>query len=198
MTTASLIVVKQITFACAPPALSDSMGNTYTSLTAYSNGTDRIRLSYFIPTSTSQLSSSMTWTLAAPGAGCYNSILIAGYVGTQATTAFRSGTDTGNGGGSNLSVTPVAANDLVLTAEASDSATAPTITAGFTIIDQMTTTANGATGADAWQIAPNTSAISFKWAGVTVFAQAGAAFEVGPAPGGSTVVASPIVTVLNQ
>jgi hypothetical protein len=194
-TGASLLIACPMVFGAVPGAVSDSKGNTWTPLTAYTAGQLNVQMWYAIPSSTSKIGTGHTFTTAAAGGSTWSSMGMMAFVGSQATTAYRSGSDTGNDTTHNLSLTPGAVNDLLVSCLSNDTTTASSINSGFTLVDMTTTSSNGETGATAWLAAASTSAVTFVWSPAIPGEQAGAAFEVGPAPtgggGGAVKIPSP-------
>jgi hypothetical protein len=175
----SLLVVCGLEYGGTLSAPTDNKSNTWNALTNYSSGSFNVRMFYAIPSNASQVGPNHTITFGAGGGGTWVSATFAAFVGTAASTALRGSSDVGNNGASNLSITPSAANDLLVSCVSDNSTNSKTIS-GWTVMGSVTSTA-GETGAHAYMVAPNTSSISWLWSAGGNFAQNGAAFSVGAA-----------------
>lgn len=163
--------------------ITDSKSNTWTNLTPQVQaGNYSIQAAYAIPSSSSQVGTSHTFTLASSGTGSFNTLSVVAAVGTAGATTYRTGTYTTDILGNDISVTPTAIHDLLLSCISDDISTAKTINGGFTVLQSTTTTANGETGGIAWLDPGSTSAQTWKWTTNQAMTQIGVAFGVGPTP----------------
>lgn len=168
--------------------ITDSKGNTWINLGQFQAGNFAIGAAYAIPPDSSKIGTGHTFTLSSSGMGAYNSLTVVAAVGTAGATSVRTGTYAGNILGGDLTVTPTAIHDLLLSCISDDISTAKTINGGFTVLQSTTTTGNGETGGIAWLDPGSASAQVWKWTTNQSMSQIGIAFEVGPAPLGLSTV----------
>lgn len=167
-TGANLLVVAYSHVAGATPTLSDSKGNTWSSVAVSVGGADwDLRLYYSVPSS---VGSGHTFTVAAGGAEVQASVSVQAWAGA-ATTPLDQTNNNYAGTGSDTSVqpgsvTPSEANELVVTAlenrfDSSDSSRS--INSGFTISGQSGNHDNSASLALAYLVQTSAAAVNPTW-----------------------------------
>jgi hypothetical protein len=151
-TTGANFIIIGLATAVTGGTISDSKGNTWHPLTEWPGGLSGDRQFRFFYCESCTVGSGHTFTVAN-AAGAFPTLLIEAWSGIAAASSF----DVENGNGltfgtsiSTNSVTPSAANELVVAGLQYDDSVTPTIDSGFTITD---TNPNTNFGAQAGQIA---------------------------------------------
>lgn len=194
-TGADLIVIEVGWYtAGTTPALSDSKGNTWTGLTARTQGTFRVRMFYCVsPT----VGSGHTFTAA--GTDSYPEIGVLAVSGVNAADAFDQ--ESAGGGASAAtsvqpgSVTPDEANCLVVTGLVSEGSSI-TINGGYTAISVNNTGGANMGGGIAYLIQSSAAATNptWSWTGSGTAAAAAAVFHAASGGGGGVVGAQAILS----
>jgi hypothetical protein len=152
-----LIVVTLSTEIGGTPTLSDSVGNTYTALTARTGTNYRARIYYCInPT----LSATHTWTC---GGGSTFPVLVA--MGFDDTVTYEAESGAGNivGNPQPGSITPSVNGAVIVACYSGSNGAAPTINSSFTVVGGVGTTGQQVGGGGAWLIQATAAAINPSW-----------------------------------
>lgn len=157
-TGSNCIFVAVAHFVITPGTVTDSYGNTWTQLTEYSGGNDKVYIVYcFNPT----VGSGHTFTLH--GSNVFGNLAVSAWSGL-ATSPFD--VENGNGGTDPLStgsITPSQANTLVISALSSNGAGTYTINSGFTITDQCSVDGSARGVAMAYSVLASATATNPSW-----------------------------------
>lgn len=183
------LVVAVIDYAVSPAAvLTDSKGNTWLGLTAYTAGgaVGRVKLYYAVnPT----VGSGHTFTLT--GTTIAATVIVQGFSGVALTSPFDTGKDSGSSATATSiqpgSLTPSENNTLVVTGMAYQDTTVLTVNSGFTITDQITYTGGDHFGGGLAHLIQTIAAAvnpTWSWTNSVAASAAMAVFKAAAAAGG--------------